>query len=376
MPKVSIIMPAYNVEQYIRECMDSVVSQTLTDIEIIAVDDGSTDSTGRILDEYAAADKRVRVIHKKNSGYGASMNVGLNEAEGDYIGIVETDDFAESRMFERLYDTAVKFDADTVKCNFYKYYTNKEPHDVFAENLKDVELYNEPFAPVDHPKIFRVSPSIWSCLYRRKMIEDNGIRFLETPGASYQDTSFSFKVWACSEKVVLIKDPLLHYRQDNISSSINSEGKLFCVCDEYEEIERFLDEHPDKKEAFESIKNTSKFITYIWNYVRLGLEYKYVFLLRMKEEIMEAEKASKIDRDSMTERQRMRLNELLYDRTTENYIQTTKRKLLNKHESIKELADENKMLKKKLARYEEPLYKKLRRAPAAGVRRIRKLMDK
>ena len=95
MAKVSIIMPACNVQSFLKECMDSVVSQTLEDIEIICVDDGSTDSTGEILDQYAQADSRVKVIHKVNTGYGNSMNVGLDAASGEYIGIIETDDFAE-----------------------------------------------------------------------------------------------------------------------------------------------------------------------------------------------------------------------------------------------------------------------------------------
>ena len=100
MIKVSILMPACNVEKFLRECMDSVVGQTLKDIEIICIDDGSKDSTGDILDDYAEQDERVKVIHKPNSGYGHSMNVGLQHATGEYIGIIETDDFADLDMFE------------------------------------------------------------------------------------------------------------------------------------------------------------------------------------------------------------------------------------------------------------------------------------
>ena len=100
MAKVSILMPACNVEKFIRECMDSVVKQTLEDIEIICLNDGSKDMTGVILDEYAEKYPTVKVIHKPNSGYGHSMNVGLQHATGEYIGVVETDDWAELDMFE------------------------------------------------------------------------------------------------------------------------------------------------------------------------------------------------------------------------------------------------------------------------------------
>ena len=369
MPKVSIIMPAYNVEKYIRECMDSVVKQTLEDIEIIVVDDGSTDSTGRILDGYAETDRRIRVIHKENSGYGASMNMGLKEAKGEYIGIVETDDFAESDMFELLYDTAKKFDADAVKCNYFKYYSQKEPQDRFFECLKDVYEYYRPFAPKDHPVIFKVSPSIWSGIYRRSMITDNDIRFLETPGASYQDTGFAFKIWSCAEKAVLVDKALLHYRLDNEGSSVNNEKKVFCVCDEYREIERFLNEKPERIKNFDGIMNMAKFGVYLWNYDRVGFEYKYAFLMKMKEELLEADKASRIDRANMTERQNKRLDDILYNYTTEEYLDIARKKLLGEFRSISELA-------RAYNRLTEPPVKKAKRIAKAGLRRIKKLSSR
>ena len=96
MPKVSVIIPVYNVEKYLRQCLDSVINQTLKDIEIICVDDGSTDNCPNILDEYAAKDARIKIIHKKNEGYGKAMNVGISHASGEYIGIVEPDDYIDS----------------------------------------------------------------------------------------------------------------------------------------------------------------------------------------------------------------------------------------------------------------------------------------
>ena len=108
MPKVSIVIPTYNVEQYLKECLDSVINQTLKDIEIICVDDGSTDNSGKILDEYAAKDSRIKVIHKENGGYGKAMNVGIDNATGEYIGIVEPDDYIEFDMYETLYINAKK----------------------------------------------------------------------------------------------------------------------------------------------------------------------------------------------------------------------------------------------------------------------------
>ena len=115
MAKVSIVIPIYNVEKYLRQCLDSVVNQTLRDIEIICVNDGSKDSSLAIMKEYAERDERVKIIDKPNSGYGNSMNRGFDMACGEYIGIVESDDYADPEMFERLYATAKENELDVVK---------------------------------------------------------------------------------------------------------------------------------------------------------------------------------------------------------------------------------------------------------------------
>ena len=117
--KVSVLVPVYNVKEYLRQCLDSLAAQTLDGIEFICIDDGSTDGCSEILDAYAEKDERFRVIHKENSGYGASMNVGLRAARGEYIGIVESDDFADAEMFAALYDVAKLQDAEVVRSNFW-----------------------------------------------------------------------------------------------------------------------------------------------------------------------------------------------------------------------------------------------------------------
>ena len=131
-PKVSIVMPTYNVEKYFRQCMESVINQTLTDIEIIPVDDGSPDNCGAIMDEYAAKDSRIKPIHQQNGGYGKAVNAGINAATGEYIGIVETDDWCDPKMFEKLYTQAKKLDADVCKCDFRYYYGNDKFRDCKA----------------------------------------------------------------------------------------------------------------------------------------------------------------------------------------------------------------------------------------------------
>ena len=98
-PKISIVIPIYNVEKYLEECLTSITKQTLKEIEIIAVDDGSTDSSGKILDSFAAKDKRIKAIHQKNTGYSAAVNLGIEKASGEYVGIVESDDLIDKAMY-------------------------------------------------------------------------------------------------------------------------------------------------------------------------------------------------------------------------------------------------------------------------------------
>lgn len=311
MPKVSVLMPAYNVEDYIRECMDSVLSQTLTDIEVICIDDGSKDSTGSILDEYAAEDNRVSVIHKDNTGYGNSMNIGLDNATGEFIGIVETDDFIEKNMFERLYNLAVDKNVDVIKANYYDYFSKKPEKCRKTGTLDIARQYNKVFAPKDNQRVFMVAPCIWSGIYKRDLIKKNDIRFTETPGASYQDTGFAFKIWSCADSVYLTEEAYLHYRRDNENSSVNSRGKAFCICDEYDEIEKFIERRG--KAEFEDIKNVVKFNHYRWNYRRLSDDFKHDFLMRIVREFRPLAEEGRIYTAGFDEKRLNELQEILAD---------------------------------------------------------------
>ena len=212
MPKVSILVPIYNVEKYLNQCIDSLLSQTLKDIEIILLDDGSKDASSKMCDEYATKDKRIKLIHKENSGYGATMNVGLRVATGEYIGIVESDDWVEPTMFENLYSLAKQHNVDVVKSNFYYYWSKPEEKNEFFFSLPSQDT-NKIINPKENQAIFSSCPSIWAAIYKSSFIKDCKISFLETPGASYQDTGFNFKVWAMAERVWLTEDAFLHYRQ-------------------------------------------------------------------------------------------------------------------------------------------------------------------
>ncbi|MDY3296700.1 glycosyltransferase family 2 protein [Selenomonas sp.] len=238
---VSVLVPVYNVKSYLRQCLDSLVAQTLASIEFICIDDGSTDGCCEILDAYAAKDARFHVIHKANSGYGATMNVGLRAAQGKYIGIVESDDFADAEMFKALYAVAEEHQAEIVKSNCWSY---REGTSTFWE-CSSGHRYEEVLSPArDDAGLFFRELAIWACLYRRDFLMEHEIWFNETPGAAYQDVSFGFITKACAQRLVLVKEAYLHYRRDNAGSSVHSKGKIFSLIDEYDCIEHYLERHP------------------------------------------------------------------------------------------------------------------------------------
>ena len=276
MPKVSILVPVYNVERYLRECLDSLINQTLKDIEIICINDGSTDNSLEILKEYAQNDKRIKIIDKQNTGYGASMNIGLDNAQGEYIGIVEPDDFVKNTMFEDLYALADKNNLDTVKSDFY-YYTDKTKQARQAGGIKKKNT-GHVLSIKDDVYILKSRPSIWSSIYGKEFLKENDIRFLETSGASYQDTSFAFKTLSTAKRLMFTNKAYLYYRQDNENSSIKSKSKVYAICDEWEEITKYIDERPKIKEIVNDVKLSTQFNAYRWNAIRIDENFKDEFI--------------------------------------------------------------------------------------------------
>ena len=266
MPKVSILVPIYNVEKYLEQCLDSLIHQTLSDIEIICINDGSTDSSPLILEKYSQMDSRIKVINKGNSGYGDSMNKGLDNATGEYIGVVESDDFVEPDMYEQLYKIAKKNDCEIVKSDWFQFWTDKNLNRKFGK----IPRYkcNKIINTKKDKSLLRFTPSIWSAIYKREFLEINNIRFLPTPGASFQDTSFTFKVFMCATRVMFTAKAYLHYRQDNINSSVKSKGKIYSICNEYQETERYIDENPQLSHFKEYIY-ALEYKACLWNLQRI-----------------------------------------------------------------------------------------------------------
>lgn len=294
--KISVVMPVYNAEKYLIEAMESVTKQSLRDIEIICVNDGSKDNSLKILEQYASKDSRVKIIDKENQGYGATVNRGFAEAKGEFVAIFEPDDILDNKMYEKLYTNAIENDLDVVKCNFY-YYWSLEKNKTKRSGLVKQCARKAPFNPKDNLKMFTCHASVWAGIYRKSFLENNNIKFLETQGASYQDMSFNFKVIASSPKIMLLEEPLLYYRQDNPNSSINNPAKVFCVCDEYDEITRFLNSNADLKDRFNAIKLINQYGAYLWNLKRLNKNLKMDFVKRFSDEFKTFYESGELNKD-------------------------------------------------------------------------------
>lgn len=218
MAKISVIVPVYNVEKYLKQCLDSIVNQTFDDLEIILVNDGSTDSSPQIMKEYAKKDSRIVIIEKLNGGYGSACNAGLNKATGEYVAIVEPDDFIEPNMYQELYEYTRDGMVDIVKSCFYIFYDIEK----FQKDVKEywsgrfeLPKEGEIFNIYQHPEFLSFHPSIWSALYRRDFINENNIRFIEAPGSAWTDNPFRVVTCLRAKTIVFTNEAYYHWRNQH-----------------------------------------------------------------------------------------------------------------------------------------------------------------
>lgn len=296
-PCVSVVVPCYNVEGYVRETLYSLVGQTLQDIEIICVNDGSTDGTLDILQEYAAVDDRVVVLDGPNGGYGHAMNVGMKAARGAFIGIVESDDFVEPEIFETLYACARENDLDFVKSDFLKFWTREDGSvEVKPEALTpNAAYYDALLDPAENLDLFNAQMLNWTGIYRTSFLREHDIRHNESPGASYQDNGFWFQVFCHAHRGMFLHRAFYHYRQDNAASSINQTNKVFCMLDEYGWIRDLLHADPDLEQRFIGIYHYKKMHNLDFAFSLLADEFQMPFLERYAREYREAAAAGELD---------------------------------------------------------------------------------
>ena len=206
MHKISVIIPVYNVEKYLSACMESIIHQTYKNLEIILVNDGSTDSCPQICEEYAAKDNRIKVIHKKNGGLSDARNSGLEIATGEFISFVDSDDLLSLDFCQRLLDALIESDADIVECDFVKF--EEETEEINEVEETDFELFNTLTALELLIKDY-IQPMVWNKLYRRQVLEN--IKF--PIGKIHEDVFWTYRVLGNAKRIVKIKKKMYWYRQ-------------------------------------------------------------------------------------------------------------------------------------------------------------------
>ena len=285
-PKVSVVVPVYNVEDYLNDALDSLINQTLEDMEFICVNDGSTDGSLAILKEYAALDRRIRILDGPNGGYGKAMNRGIDAARGEYLGILEPDDFVPSEMFAELYRAAKKKDVDFVKADFYRFKVN--PDGSLRRQLfrlsDNKRYYNRVLCPGKEQACFGFVMNTWSGIYKLDFLRRWRIRHNETPGASYQDNGFWFQTFCRAKRALFLDKPYYMNRRDNPSSSVFSTGKMYCVTQEYAFIEAWLKSEPGFWERFARIFYHKKFSNFLVTCRRIAPQLQREYLHHIKDE--------------------------------------------------------------------------------------------
>lgn len=268
MIKVTIIVPVYNVEIYLNKCLNSVVNQTLKDIEIIIINDGSTDNSLSICKEYAKNDDRIILIDQLNGGYGKAVNVGIEAAKGEYIGIVEPDDFIELNMYETLYDKTEIKKFNIIRAQYYHYYSSNAINK--TSFINSIINQDEEIRPFEWNKqdIFYHPSSIWSAIYNKDFLNKNNIRLVETKGAGFQDLPFYIETLFAAESIYLVLDYLYYYRQTNPNSSINlkSINKCYLIFNLYSLlVERLKCAYAEKYSKYTYIINNIFVLSINWN---------------------------------------------------------------------------------------------------------------
>ena len=220
MAKISVIIPVYNVEKYLSECLESIINQTFKDIEIICVDDGSTDGSSDILNRYSMKDKRFKIITQKNLGISVARNKGIESANGDYIAFIDSDDYLlNTDYYEKLYTACEKHNADIAVASIIRGNERKSGYIYKVEQEKIATDYEKKLKICNVPEL----NFVWNKLYRRSNLLDSRIRFPE--GYLYEDVFVTCKLLFCMDKLVSVPNVVYFYRKRRNSVIKNRSAK-------------------------------------------------------------------------------------------------------------------------------------------------------
>lgn len=223
---VSVIVPICNVERFLEQALESIQNQTHENLEIICINDGSKDSSLEIIQRFAAQDERFIVVDKANEGYGATCNLGIGMARGEWISIIEPDDWIEPNMYAEMLSFVALFDerVDIVKTPWTYVCQWDDPQKQYLDHGEiryRIPTSRKPFTVERHPILIEAHPAIWSALYRRDFLNEKHIRFMELPGAGWADNPFLIETMCQADSIVYLDEPFYFYRTDLPGSTLN-----------------------------------------------------------------------------------------------------------------------------------------------------------
>lgn len=268
-PSVSIIVPVYNVEKYLARCLDSLINQSFKDIEIIAVNDGSTDNSLNILSNYAKKDSRINIINKKNEGLSVARNTGMEACNSDYIMFVDSDDWVDKSMIQKMYNET-KEGADIVICTYTRAFESRSIPRIINDMPKLKTYYKQEFrseiyrrlvGPIENelrnPQYLDCLSTAWAKLYKTSLIKENGIKFLDTSIVSTEDTPFNIELFNHVEKCVFMNEPLYYYWKGNESSiTFKYRKNLKDKCDNlHNYIEKIIQNNKMDQSFYKALEN-------------------------------------------------------------------------------------------------------------------------
>lgn len=283
-PVISVIVPVYNVENYLAKCLDSILNQTFSNIEIICVNDGSTDNSRKILETYKNKDSRIKIVDKKNGGLSSARNAGMKVATGEFYSFIDSDDWIDITMLEKLYNNMLEHESDISICAVHQFdETNQRIDDsnpYYTLEYFDKTFDNRAFSYVDtKPFIMDVCVMAWNKLYRRSLIEKCNAEFPD--GLIFEDGPFFFTIFFKTQKVSIVRDFLYYYRINRKNSIIQKAGKKFLnVIDVAEIMYSKIKDIPD----FEDVKYTffrKKVEDFIYRFEHLNSKYKTAFAKKL-----------------------------------------------------------------------------------------------
>ena len=230
MPKISVIVPVYNVEKYLKKCLDTIISQTFSDIEIICVNDGATDNSRKILEEYKNKDSRIVIVDKKNGGLSSARNAGMKVAKGEFISFIDSDDWIDETMLEKLYNSMTTLKTDITICAVHQFDESKQEIDdsceYFTLGYFDESFDNKVFSYKDTKSFLtNVCVMAWNKLYRKSFLDECKAEFPD--GLIFEDGPFFFSIFFKTQRVSIVRDFLYYYRINRSGSIIKKGGKQF-----------------------------------------------------------------------------------------------------------------------------------------------------